>query len=574
MLVGVVFITITQFNLASETKVSDLSYLKGVSECTNLILNESKIISSSFNNVSLSAQLKKVLRNSPLAYEDKLSYDIFQRTLFSQLYSKQYIHSCYIYFNNADHNFISTNRDGITSLYTFYDNEWFEEYQNSSEDSSNIWSQVRSIKNYSFETFSTRVLTIYYKLYSSGMTKSDGVVVVNLDISHLEKVLSAFIKNYQNVVIVNENREVILKVGLSDLSIEEISGLVEKIKDNPNQHINIEKHAVFGTTSGDLAWTYLLITPRSLYYRVLNLLLIFMTTFLIVLTIIQLIITSGMTRNNYATVMSIIKILESAERNEPFPELNKLNNEYDYIINNVLKTYLENTYYQKQIVEHKYTSQILELLSLQRQINPHFLYNTLHSIIWKSISLTKGPNDVSTMLESLSSMLEYSLREPLQTVSVEDEVNNCICYLNIMNIRYDNKFIVNWELSDNISEFKIMKLSLQPLIENSIIHGFNGKSGKCCIKIKMFEHHENLYIHVTDNGLGIPPEKLNAIRESLNITEFPIESQSKHVGLFNTVKRLHIVYESKFAIKILSKVNFGTSVQISIPAVYKDAQQQ
>jgi two-component system sensor histidine kinase YesM len=140
------------------------------------------------------------------------------------------------------------------------------------------------------------------------------------------------------------------------------------------------------------------------------------------------------------------------------------------------------------------------------------VYNTLHTISWKSIALTKAPNEVSEMIENLSTILKYTLSNSNGTVLLEEEIYYTMCYLHIQSVRYRNKFTVNWTYDDKLANVRIMKLVLQPLIENSIYHGIKEKEGSGTISIKIVQDHFYLKIWLVDDGLGIVPEKLQEIR--------------------------------------------------------------
>ncbi|MDK2800407.1 MAG: two-component system, sensor histidine kinase YesM [Clostridiales bacterium] len=215
-----------------------------------------------------------------------------------------------------------------------------------------------------------------------------------------------------------------------------------------------------------------------------------------------------------------------------------------------------------QLSERKYKLQTMELLALQSQMNPHFLFNTLQTIYWKVCSFTGKSNEVNRMIENLSDILRYSLETGEMNVTLEEEIKNTISYIEIQKIRYKDKFDVIWEYDDDIKQLKVVKLLLQPLVENSIYHGIKEKEGKSYIKIKINHSNHWIKIVVIDNGLGITPEKLIKLQEKLNQDQ----DYSEHIGLFNTNKRLMLTYYgNQFRIKIRSKMGWGTAVYIYIP---------
>lgn len=205
--------------------------------------------------------------------------------------------------------------------------------------------------------------------------------------------------------------------------------------------------------------------------------------------------------------------------------------------------------------------QAMELIALQSQINPHFLYNTLHTIYWEVLKLSGKPNIANKMLSNLTDILEYSLSNPNEVISLEEEIKNTRSYIEIQMIRYKDKFEFFWEYDEEVIQYKVIKLMLQPLIENSIYHGIKQKQSKGSIKVKLRLAGSYLKVTVTDTGIGMSRAVLNEVREKLR-TEV---EYSEHIGLFNTNKRLILRYGPKYGIRVLSKHGLGTVVKFKIP---------
>lgn len=204
----------------------------------------------------------------------------------------------------------------------------------------------------------------------------------------------------------------------------------------------------------------------------------------------------------------------------------------------------------------------MELLALQSQISPHFLSNTLETIYLKALSYTKGPNDVTKMIENLSQILKYLLSNPSETVTIKEEIENTKAYIEILKVRYKDRFRVVLNYDETLSSCLIMKLMLQHLIENSIKHGLKKKDGKGTIKVKIkFINKKQIKISVIDNGMGMSKERLLKVREILN-SDFDFQD---HIGLMNTKERLKLLYGNNYDILIRSKFNVGTAIYIAFP---------
>jgi two-component system sensor histidine kinase YesM len=147
-------------------------------------------------------------------------------------------------------------------------------------------------------------------------------------------------------------------------------------------------------------------------------------------------------------------------------------------------------------------------------------------------------------------------------VSLKLEIANTLSYIQIQKVRYKEKFTVVWEFEPELEKYSILKLIFQPLIENSLYHGISEKEGSCVIKIRIHADQSRLYIAVIDNGIGILPERLALLRKQLLSNNL---DPTRHIGLFNTQKRIQLTYGEKSGIQIRSKFGWGTGIYITIP---------
>ncbi|MDX1358738.1 MAG: sensor histidine kinase [Clostridia bacterium] len=213
-----------------------------------------------------------------------------------------------------------------------------------------------------------------------------------------------------------------------------------------------------------------------------------------------------------------------------------------------------------QIIEEQEAKRKNELKALQAQINPHFLYNTLDSIIW--MNENKNHEGVSEMTAALAKLFRISISRGREIITVRDEIDHVISYLVIQKIRYKNKFEYSVDLPDEYGGCPTLKLLLQPIVENSIYHGINSIPDKGLIEIKVYVEGSTLVYLVSDNGYGIEMEKLSAIMEG--------ETKSKHstgVGIKNVNERIKLYYGDEYGISIESEPEEGTNVYIRIPYV-------
>ena len=199
-----------------------------------------------------------------------------------------------------------------------------------------------------------------------------------------------------------------------------------------------------------------------------------------------------------------------------------------------------------------------ELKALQSQINPHFLYNTLDSIIWMAEG--KKNEEVVLMTASLARLLRQSISNEDEVVSIGQEVEYARGYLTIQKMRYKDKMEFQIEVDPSILHIPLIKLVLQPVIENAIYHGLKYKESKGLLLVKGFMKNDNAVLQVIDNGVGMDEETLAHIYE-----RHKVNYQSNGVGVYNVQKRLQLYYGNEYGITYESKKGEGTTATITIP---------
>ena len=199
-----------------------------------------------------------------------------------------------------------------------------------------------------------------------------------------------------------------------------------------------------------------------------------------------------------------------------------------------------------------------ELKALQSQINPHFLYNTLDSIIWMAEG--KKNEEVVLMTASLARLLRQSISNEDELVSIGQEIEYARGYLTIQKMRYKDKLEFQIEVEPSILNIRLIKLVLQPVIENAIYHGLKYKESRGLLLVKGFMKNGNAVLQVIDDGVGMDQETLDHIYE-----RHKVDYHSNGVGIYNVQKRLQLYYGNEYGITYESKVGEGTTATITIP---------
>lgn len=202
-----------------------------------------------------------------------------------------------------------------------------------------------------------------------------------------------------------------------------------------------------------------------------------------------------------------------------------------------------------------------ELDALQSQINPHFLYNTLDSIVWMITG--ERYDDAVFMITQLASLFRISLSKGKTVIRIEEEVKHAQNYMNIQKIRYKNSFEVDFQIDEDIRDGCIVKLVLQPLLENAIYYGMEFMDGEGEIHVRGYRKDDDIYLEVEDNGLGMPEEEA---AELLNGKERP-HKHGSGVGLINVHSRLKLRFGEEYGLIIHSCPDEGMMIQIHIPYI-------
>ena len=210
-----------------------------------------------------------------------------------------------------------------------------------------------------------------------------------------------------------------------------------------------------------------------------------------------------------------------------------------------------------------------ELDVLQSQINPHFLYNTLDSIVW--MTEAGRYQESIEMVTSLARFFRISLSKGRSMIPLADELEHARHYMNIQKIRYKNKFEFSMQIHPDTEGLYALKLSIQPILENAIYHGISGLDEDGEIRVEALRDKEDLVIRISDNGAGIPP----AVAQTLLEEERPAShSKGSGIGLRNVHRRLRLYFGESYGLTVHSEPDEGTMVELRMPALDRQQAQQ
>lgn len=229
---------------------------------------------------------------------------------------------------------------------------------------------------------------------------------------------------------------------------------------------------------------------------------------------------------------------------------------------------------QKQTIKRQYQAEILrqetELLALQSQINPHFLYNTLDCI--RGLALINDVAEIADMTEALSNLFRNMIAKEGQMITLREEFENIKNYIIIQQFRFPNKFKFCQEVKESLMDkFLVPNLTLQPIVENAIMHGLEKKRGNGEIRIKAYYTKKRLVLSVRDNGIGIHPEQLQELNHQLNggRNKSLDRDFSRHAGiaLININQRIKLQFGEEYGLTIMSTPDIYTNVEVIFPVI-------
>ena len=216
----------------------------------------------------------------------------------------------------------------------------------------------------------------------------------------------------------------------------------------------------------------------------------------------------------------------------------------------------------EQIKEDERKMRQTELRLLQEQINPHFLYNTLDTIVWL-IECDNADKAVEVVV-SLSTFFRLVLSKGREYITIREEQQHISSYLQIQQVRYRDILEYNIDIDQEIYEYQILKLTLQPLIENSLYHGIKYKRAKGTIYVTGSLCDDNIELIVRDTGVGMDEDTLAALNEEISK---PCKETKSGFGLANVNERIRMYFGQGYGMHIESEVGVGTTIKIVIPAI-------
>ncbi|WP_195573753.1 sensor histidine kinase [Paenibacillus sp. 1001270B_150601_E10] len=259
------------------------------------------------------------------------------------------------------------------------------------------------------------------------------------------------------------------------------------------------------------------------------------------------------------SIVYAMKQVQEGNLNSPIPVKDGSEDELGLIAKQFNRMCEDLVLYINRVYKSELKQKQAELVALQAQIKPHFLYNTLEVIRMRAVA--KGAHDVGEMIYNLASLFRHMVKDKAM-ISLKEEIESCKRYLELTRLRYRDKLQYTIQMDEELGGYPIMKLSIQPIIENYLLHGLGLDRTDNHITIDAAKREDAIIITVTDNGKGIEPERLKQLQEELQQSDLKDEGS---LGLKNVLNRLKILYGDEAELTIKSSVGEGTTVTLIFP---------
>lgn len=532
--------------------------LYGVRDITDTILSDCDMLCT---YISYNDNVQMFMVNDWFSDINSTSLKEFTQLVRALPLIYKYIDSIYVYSEYNQSVYIGERKSSIKEL---RDNSWMEEYSNMTGISGRTLPRFKN-NNY------PKLISIIKPIMLDNVKK--GSVILNINSEKLHNIITTEkYQNLSNIYLINERGNIIMssekdQFGKEIINIPYLKDVMESNnKSSVIKNIKGIDCVVSVIPSAKFGFTYISITSMMKYEHKLDQLTLQIRILVIILIFLSIIFAYFAAVRSYKPVTEIIKVLEAPERfNANGKHGSARLNELRYIISTILKQIQANEKMKDELdIKLKQLDQS-QFVMLQSQINPHFLYNTLETINYMAVDLTKSDNKVSKAVNSLAKLFRNNVYLGDYIIMIEQEIDNTKNYLDILELRFGNIFTVSWKIDETIKHYSIIKICLQPIIENAVYHGLKPKGGNGVLKIQgEIYQNEAIVFTINDNGVGMDPMRLEEINQKLNDSDNDMED---HVGIYNVNQRIKIVFGKDYGVTIKSVENLGTSVMVRIPIV-------
>ena len=476
------------------------------------------------------------------------------------------INGAYIYDLKGRGVFSSRNSQNFKLINPALEN-WFQQSL-LTDSQTNIFTNITENNIFDIDSDSySNLIALTRKIIDLTTNQPTGLILVTVPVEKFLKLLTNDLSfNRQVVSIYNSTGELIMTTN-SDFKISKYSIDINNKSSEPLisyinegiKYVNCENYIP------ESNWILTNTIPKSEVFRVSSLYIIFFFINLIFFLILTIILYLFFIKRIFNPIKSLVVNMGANNLEKNLNSTISYNRDDE--IGSLINSYNEMKSRINDLININYKSQIeqkeLELRQLQNQINPHFIYNTLESI--HMMAEINDDLETSIMAEYFGSIIRYSMNRKINTVTLNKELEIISNYIYLQKIRFEQLFTIENLVPDELLNCEIIKMIIQPLIENAIYHGLSECSGNGKIIIQGQKIDNKLLLSISDNGIGIDESTLDSLNDYINDRN----NDFKGIALRNINRRLKLNYGDNYGLEIFSLQGKGTSMVLTLPFIIK-----
>ncbi|OOM78781.1 sensor histidine kinase YpdA [Clostridium puniceum] len=552
---SIVYLTIKS-NAVKEQRINMDHTIDRVKYDLGAVLDDCVLVSNHLHSDIILNDFITERYNNLLEYYERYNY-LLQNNVINYYYNSQHVYQVTVY---TDNNTISDSSNFRKLTSEIRESEWYRQFQ-SNRKAMTISVYYDKEKENSPSTNTARTISITRKLDNFG-DKNENILKIDLDYNVIRKNILKE-KMVDNLYVCNKNY-ILFSNNVSDIKLKEFDTI------NNIEEKGIKLNDFFRFKVANEEWNIVItadeVNPLSKIVEKKEILFGLIIFNLLLPTIIIV----GVSYSIGDRVRLLSLYLGKVE-NEEFHTID-CNNGMDEI-GNLIRSYNLMVLRIKELIEVVFkrdtekqrlelAKKQAELKSLQSQVNPHFMFNTLESIRMRS--LIKGEAETAGIIENLSILLRTTINWGEDYITIEDEMLFVENYLKIQKYRFGDKLSSSFYIMEDCKNIRIPKLSILSFVENACVHGIEAVSHNASINVAVFKDENSLFIEIFDTGIGIEENKLNRIRTMLQDVKIDMLNSSKSTGVLNTYMRLQTYCNNNMKFEINSKLKEGTEVTIQI----------
>lgn len=452
------------------------------------------------------------------------------------------IDNVYVYSGVGDY-ILSSNSVLLTNNYreVFLDNSWIDEYEKKNEGL-----MLRNVKiRGALKEYLTMVIP--YELNSMS-----GLIAYNID---LEQIRSTMNENVNNIYVVYDDVVCTINREKSELKIDAnaASDIINNYgKNKTDKNITVSSFGL--QKEGCMAFVEI---DSSDYNQRLNNIKLIIVLMVMLIAIVAAAWAFWLVMKYYDNLLNLVLIVDNKEPNNDKKPLA----EVVFVKNKILSMMDKNTKIENELERHIDIMNKTKIVTLQNQLNPHFLYNTLNLISLLDMKEHERDTDTVNAIHALSDILRYAMDSKSYMVPLLEEVEILKRYIYIQSLKYKDRFDIELDFDEDTLDAKVLKMTIQPLLENSVFHGVLPINRKCKIKISSCIEDSMLKIKVEDDGVGISEETLIKLQDDVNGEVF---GKAHAHGLSSVNQRCRLLFGESYGCEIIPK-EIGTTIIVKYP---------